>query len=68
MSLKAFHIIFVVISTILAVGFGIWAIMKYKQDSDTSALVVGIVSLAIAVSLIIYGKWFLRKLKGVSYL
>ena len=32
------------------------------------ALAVGVASLLGAVGLIVYGRWFLRKLKGTSYL
>ena len=68
MSLKAFHIIFIVVSTILAVGFGLWAIRDYQAQGESLSLVVGVGSLLGAVVLIWYGRWFLRKLKGVSYL
>lgn len=68
MSLKAFHIVFVVISTILALGFGIWAIRQHQARSEPLALAMGVVSLLSAVGLIVYGRWFLKKLKKVSYL
>ena len=68
MSLKAFHILFVVVSTMLAVGFGIWAIGHYRIHHDTMSLVAGLISLMAAVVLVWYGRWFLRKLKDVSYL
>lgn len=68
MSLKAFHIIFVMFSVLLAVGFGIWAVRRYQVHQELIALVAGVASLVGAVVLIVYGRWFLRKLKGVSYL
>jgi len=68
MSLKAFHIVFVTISTILCIGFGWWAIRDYNLNQETMSLVFGSLSLAGAIALVIYGRWFLRKLKGVSYL
>lgn len=66
MSLKTFHIVFVIVSTILAVGFGLWAIGDYRRTTDTVSLVIGVLSLVGAVCLIVYGRWFLRKLRGVS--
>ena len=68
MSLKAFHIIFILVSTALAIGFGIWTIREYFRKDDPFTLVIGVGSLVSAVVLVVYGGWFLRKLRGVSYL
>lgn len=68
MSLKAFHIVFVAVSVILAVGFGAWAIREYRSAGHAAHLAWGIASLVGAVGMIVYGRWFLHKLKGVSYL
>ncbi len=68
MSLKAFHIVFVIISTLLCVAFGFWAFDARSAGDDTSLLIAGSASLACSVALVVYGVWFLRKLKGVSYL
>lgn len=67
MSLKAFHIVFVTISTMLALGFGVFMLRKSFPD-DTGGIVGGVLSLVGAVVMIWYGRWFLKKLKGVSYL
>jgi hypothetical protein len=69
MSLKAFHILFVTVSTLLAFGFGAWAIVQYvHEQSSGGQLALGIASLVVGVALIVYGRYFLRKLKDVSYL
>ncbi len=68
MSLKAFHIVFVTLSTILAAGFGAWAVRDYKSHGEVASHVIGIASLIGAVALVWYGRWFLQKLRGVSYL
>lgn len=68
MSLKAFHIVFVTLATILAAGFGAWAIRDYKTHGEISSLIIGIASLVAAVAFVWYGRWFLKKLKGVSFL
>jgi len=67
-SLKAFHVIFVTVSTILAFGVGFWAMRDYFTRHESGSLVFGLTSLLGAVVLVIYGRWFLKKLKGVSYL
>lgn len=68
MSLKAFHVVFVLVSMVLCLGFGAWAIAEYRSKGDTAVLIGGVGSFAICVALLIYGRWFLRKLRGVSYL
>jgi len=68
MSLKAFHIFFVCISTLLALGFACWAISEYRVTQETALLVCGIGSVVGAGAMVVYGRWFLKKLRGVSYL
>jgi ABC-type phosphate transport system permease subunit len=68
MSLKAFHIVFVAASILLAFGFGIWSLLSYKEENRTLDLVFGIGSLLAGVALVIYGRFVLRKLKNISYL
>lgn len=68
MSLKAFHIVFVVVSTMLTLGFGAWSIREFRTTNDMAFLLGGIFSFVLAVALLIYGRWFLRKLQGVGYL
>lgn len=62
MSLKAFHIVFVTLSTILALGFGVWAL----RDPTGSYGWLGMLSLVAAAILPAYGWWFLKKTKGVD--
>ena len=68
MSLKAFHIFFVCVSTLLALGFGAWAVLDYQRTGKGMDLALSILGFASAVALVWYGFWFLRKLKNVSYL
>ena len=68
MSLKAFHIIFVTFSMLLAGAFGVWAIVKYRSNGDIDLLAAGVISGLLFVALGVYGRWFLRKLKNESYL
>ena len=61
MSLKAFHLIFVTLLTSLSFGCAAWAFSLGK-------LVPGIIGVIAGILVIIYGIYFLRKLKNVSYL
>ena len=68
MSLKAFHIVFVAASTLLAFGFGAWELQDYFATGERQGLWFGIFSLLAGVALIWYGKIVLKKLKHISYL
>ncbi len=68
MSLKAFHIVFVAASILLAFGFGAWSFLNFRDEGRTLDLVFGISSVAAGIGLIIYGKAILRKLRNISYL
>ena len=68
MSLKAFHIVFIVVSVLLSFGFGVWGIYTHLSYSNVTFLIMGIVSFVIGIALIIYGINFLKKLKHIGYL
>ncbi len=68
MSLKAFHIVFIILSTALTVGFGVWATRDFAQSGSLVNLSLGVGSFIGSVVLAVYGVWFLRKLKAESFL
>jgi len=68
MSLKAFHLVFITLSTLFLIGFGVWAGAHYWSDGGWVNLAYCIGAALSGVGLVIYGKYFLRKLKNISYL
>jgi hypothetical protein len=69
MSLKAFHLIFITASCALAFGCGIWGLKDYwSSDGRPFDLLFGLGSLVTGAGLIVYERYFLKKLKKVSYL
>jgi hypothetical protein len=69
MSLKAFHVLFITASSALAFGCGIWGLRDFfSQDGRASDLIFGLGSLAVGIGLILYERYFMKKLKRVSYL
>ncbi len=68
MSLKAFHIFFIVVSIALCVGVGVWATQDFNRSGNVVHLALGVGSFIGSGMLVWYGVWFLRKLKGVGYL
>jgi hypothetical protein len=63
MSLKGFHIVFIVFSTLLAIGCGAWCVWVDLVEGAPVYLAGAVASFACAVALIIYGVWFYRKMK-----
>ena len=68
MSLKAFHVVFVTASILLAFGFGAWSYSDYKDQGKTVDLIYALGSTLAGIALVIYFKIVLRKLKNISYL
>ena len=61
MSLKAFHLIFVTLLTTLSFGCAAWAFAA-------GDLFFGVGGIAAGFLVIVYGIYFLKKLKKISYL
>jgi hypothetical protein len=65
-SLKAFHVFFIVVSTLCSLMLGAWGVVEHSRSGKGGALLLGIGGFAAAGILVVYGLWFLRKLRGVS--
>jgi hypothetical protein len=61
MSLKAFHLVFVTLLTALSFGCAAWAFVDGLP-------VFGGIAVAAGILVIIYGVYFLKKLKKIGYL
>jgi hypothetical protein len=63
MSLKGFHSVFIIFSTLLALGIGAWCIWVNLVEGEPVYLAGAIFSFVAAVALMVYGVWFYRKMK-----
>ena len=68
MSLKTFHLIFIIASILLGLGVGGWGIHQYQLKGDVELLILGIIFLVMGIGLILYGKRMLKKTKDIGYL
>ena len=68
MSLKALHVVFIVASIVLALGFGAWSLNEYSHGGARLNLYFGIGSVVAGLALIFYCRAALRKMKDISYL
>lgn len=66
MSLKAFHLVFIGASTLLAFGFAAWCLATGPQPAGAGRALAGLASIAVGLGLIAYEAWFLRKMRGFS--
>jgi len=64
LNLRAFHFVLILLSALLAVVFGGWLLRGYGQDGGAGALVGAVASFAVAVGLVVYDRWFLRKTRS----
>ena len=68
MSLKAFHIVFITASILLAFGFGAWLFNSFAASGNLLSLLFGLVASAVGVGLIFYERQFLKKTRDIGYL
>ena len=64
MSLKTFHLVFILVSILFSFVFGVWGVMS----DGTAELMLGVFSLVGTVGVSVYLFFFLKKFKNISYL
>lgn len=68
MSLKTLHIVLILTSIVLAFAFGAFELKRYESARQLSDLILGSGSSVSGVALLIYGFYFLKKTRHISYL
>jgi hypothetical protein len=66
MSLRAFHVVFIAASTLLAFFFAAWCLGLGSHEPGAGWPIAGVVSAACGLGLLAYEAWFLRKTRGLS--
>jgi len=66
MSLKSFHIIFLLISSFLGIGFGYWCYREWRLYNETIYLFYSLIGILLCLSLGIYSKWFLKEISDLN--
>ena len=67
MSLKAFHIAFIVVAVATLLGLALWAINEYRWEPVWWLLPTAGLSVLTALGLIVYARDFLRKMTALGY-
>lgn len=64
MSLRAFHIVFVTVSTLLFAFLAVWAFV-FAVDRTATITTLGAISAAGALGMPVYGVFFYRKVRNL---
>ena len=67
MSLRAIHVIVILLSIGLLLFFGVWAIATYQTIQMPANLVLGLISLFAGILLLPYIVWFIMKIKKRAF-
>ena len=66
MSLKSFHIIFILSSLLFTVYFSFWSYQHWINFSDNSYLVYLVLSFISFIILFFYSRSFMKKFKSIN--
>jgi hypothetical protein len=61
MSLKSFHVVFIVLAALSSLGFAVWTFTKAGAELASSLGALGVLSGLAAVALSVYGVWFVTR-------
>ncbi len=67
MSLKAFHIVFVLATLALTLFLTVWAYQEFARTQSSNHLTAAICAAVTSLMVLVYGRFFLKKLKHISY-
>lgn len=62
MSLRTFHLLFILCAIVLADMFGAWAVYNYPATGDAALLWMGIPALLGGLALCVYAYFFVRRM------
>ena len=65
MSLRVFHIVFVIVCIGLSLFVGMWGIRDYMLERSGTALTVGVLFLVSGAILVVYGRSAFEKLRNL---
>lgn len=66
MSLRAFHLLFIALSIVLAAFFAAWAVGEFRAGHGALYVVTAALALVVAAALAVYGVAFQRKTRRFS--
>ena len=67
MSLRVFHIVFIVASIILSAFVSIWGFRQFAFEGQGGSLALGVLFLLFGAALVVYGLKAFRKLRELNH-
>jgi hypothetical protein len=61
MNLRLVHAVLIFLSAALAVVFGVWSLGLFGRPAGGAGVLSAVVAFAVALGLVLYDSWFLRK-------
>lgn len=68
MSLRFFHILFIVLSALLSLFVGVWALDAYQADGSATWAALALLAFGGGALLVVYGNSFLQKTRKLGVL
>ena len=66
MSLKSFHIIFLIVSTLFAIYFSYWCYLEWTFNENNIYLLYSLVGVLLCIGLSFYSKWFIKEINKIN--
>lgn len=67
MSLKIFHIVFIVVSIAFSAFMAVWGVVHYRRSGAAGDLILGLSFVLLGGVLVVYSNWFVRKLRALNW-
>jgi DNA-binding transcriptional regulator of glucitol operon len=67
MSIKAFHLVFVISAIALCAFLAWWCIHDFRATGNLTNLAVGLGTVAFGALLVVYSFWFVRKIRSPEF-
>jgi FtsH-binding integral membrane protein len=66
LSLRSFHVVFIVVSILLSLGVGVWGTQQYMRQSSGQGLTMAVVFFLTGILLSLYAMRYFGKLKRLE--
>ena len=66
LSLRSFHVVFIVVSIFLSLGVGAWGTQRYLQQSSSQGLAMAVIFFLTGILLLLYAMRYFGKLKRLE--
>ncbi|NIA01628.1 MAG: hypothetical protein GWO83_00610 [Bacteroidia bacterium] len=66
LSLRSFHVVFILVSILLSLGVGIWGTQQYLQQSSSQGLAMAVIFFLTGILLTLYAVRYFGKLRRLE--